>query len=186
MKRVLLSLALLGALSCSDSTSPGVRGTVAFSYTGAGGGNFSATGDAPPFTTTPPTTTSWAVGYTQTGETFVGASSPRSGGLADVVIIRLERTTPGSETIDPSCNIDGSTACTGMELSLNFNGNGDTGDFFCGLTSGTIVITEISGSRAKGTFSGSGSCVAGAGGAISAFSVSNGSFDVAMVTPPQL
>ena len=26
-------------------------------------------------------------------------------------------------------NIDGSASCTGMEFYLNFNGNGDTGDF---------------------------------------------------------
>jgi hypothetical protein len=71
-----------------------------------------------------------------------------------------------------------------MDFYLNFNGNGDTGDFFCALTSGTIVLTEVSSSRAKGTFSGSGSCVAGGGGASSAFSVSNGTFDVALVAPP--
>ncbi|HWL39979.1 MAG TPA: hypothetical protein VNO75_07055 [Gemmatimonadaceae bacterium] len=67
---------------------------------------------------------------------------------------------------------------------LNFNGNGDTGDFFCGLTSGTIVLTEVGSGRAQGTFSGNGSCITGTGGASSAFSVSNGAFDVALVAPP--
>ena len=124
------------------------------------------------------------MGYVQGSESYVAASTPRSGGLVDLTILRLERTTPGSVSIDAACDIDGSASCTGMALSLNFNGNGDTGDFFCGLTSGTIVLTEIGSSRAKGTFSGTGSCVAGTGGSSSAFSISNGTFDVALVAPP--
>ena len=183
MKLVLVSVALLGALACSDSSGPTTHGSLAFTYTGGGGGSFSAAGDAPSLIS-PPTATSWAVGYVQAGETYVAASNPRSGGRQDLAILRIELTSTGSQSIDASCNIDGSTSCTGMELSLNFNGNGDTADFFCGLTSGTIVVTEKTSSRAKGTFSGSGSCVAGTGGAISAFAVTNGSFDVALVTAP--
>ena len=184
MKRLLVSVAFLGALSCSDSSGPGIGGSVAFTYTGGGGGSFNAAGDAPSFLASPPTATSWAVGYVQAGETFIGASSPRGGGRVDLTILRFQRTTAGSENIDAACNIDGDAACTGVELSLNFNGNGDTGDFFCGLTSGTIVVTEMSSSRAKGTFSGSGNCIAGTGGAVTGFSVSNGTFDVALVAPP--
>lgn len=183
MRHVLVSVALLGALSCSDSSAPDIRGSVAFTYTGAGGGSFSASGNAPSLSALP-TGTSWAVGFVEAGETHIGGSTPRSGGLVDMAVLRLERTTPGSATIDPACNIDGSASCTGMELFLNFNSNGDTGDFFCGLTSGTIVLTEASSSRAKGTFSGNGDCVTGTGGAASAFSVSNGTFDVALVAPP--
>jgi len=183
MRLVLVPVVLFGALSCSDSSGPEVRGSLAFTYTGAGGGTFSASGDAPTFTA-PPTGTSWAAGYVEAGETYVVGSRPRSSVLVDLAIIRLERSTPGSESIDPACNIDGSASCTGMELLLNFNGNGDTGDFFCGLTSGTIVLTEVGSGRAQGTFSGNGSCITGTGGASSAFSVSNGAFDVALVAPP--
>ena len=183
MRLRLVSVVFLGVLSCSDSSGPDIRGSLAFTYTGAGGGTFSASGDAPTLTT-PPTGTSWAVGYVQASESYLAGSTPRSGGLVDLSILRLERTTPGSESIDPACNIDGSTSCTGMELFLNFNGNGDTGDFFCALTSGTIVLTEISSSRAKGTFSGDGNCITGTGGSSSVFSVSNGTFDVALVAPP--
>ena len=178
MRFALVSIVLLGALACSDSAGPG-QGSVSFTYTGAGGGNFSASGDAA-FTTG----TSWAAGFVQRGETHVGASNPRSGGLVDLAILRLERTTPGSESIDPACNIDGSTSCTGMDFYLNFNGDGDTRDFGCALTSGTIVLTQVSSSRAKGTFSGSGICVDGTGGGSEGFSVSNGAFDVALVAPP--
>lgn len=184
MKLVLLSAVLLATVSCSDATGPGTQGSVAFTFTGAGGGTFSASGDAPSLAVDPPTGTSWSVGYIEAGETFVGGSTPRTAGRVDMAILRIKRTTTGSSSIDASCDVDGSTTCTTMALFLNFNPNGDLGDYFCGLTSGTIVITEMSSSRAKGTFSGSGTCFPGTGGTSSAFTVSNGTFDVAMVTAP--
>lgn len=183
MRFLLLSVVCFSVLSCSESSAPEVRGSVVFTYTGAGGGTFSASGGAPSFTA-PSTETSWAVGFVQAGETHVAGSSPRTAGRVDLAVLRFERTTPGAESIDPTCNIDGDASCTGMELYLNFNGNGDTGDFFCGLTSGSIVLSEVSSSRARGTFSGSGACVAGTGGSTTAFSVSSGTFDVALVAPP--
>ncbi len=184
MKRALLASALLAALSCSDSTEPSVLGSMSFTYTGGGGGTFNVSGNAPPLTGTAPTSTSWAVGYVENGEVFLGASKPRSGQQVDLVVVRIQRTTAGSEPIDATCDEDGDVACSTMVLFLNFNGNGDSGDFFCGLTTGTIVITEISSSRAKGTFSGNGNCVSGTGGTPAAFTVTGGTFDVAMVTPP--
>jgi hypothetical protein len=179
---LVIALVVLSALSCSDSSGPEIRGTLAFTYTGAGGGTYSASGDAPALPA--PTGTSWAAGYVRANESFFAGSTPRSGVLIDLAMLRAERTTPGSENIDPACNIDGSTSCTGMDFYLNFNGDGDTGDFFCTLTSGTIVLTQVSSSRAKGTFSGSGSCVDGTGGGSEAFEVSNGAFDVALIAPP--
>jgi hypothetical protein len=186
MKRVLVAAVLLTTLSCSDATGPGIHGSVAFTYTGAGAGSFSAAGDAPPLSnmTGPPTATSWAVGYIEGTDAYIAGSTPRSGGLIDLTIIRLSRTSAGSATVSLTCNIDGSASCTGMEFYRNFNGDGDTGDFFCRLTTGTIIVTEMSSTRAKGTFSGNGNCVTGTGGTSSAFSVTNGMFDVAMVAPP--
>ena len=182
MKRVFLASVFLSLLAC-DSTEPNVSGSVSFTYTGAGGGTFSAAGNAPSFAA-PSTSTSWAVGYTEAGETYVVASRPRTGGLIDMAILRVQRNTTGSEPIDPACDVEGGTACSGLMFSLNFNGNGDTGDFFCFLSSGTVVVTEISESRIKGTFSGSGSCTAGSGGTPAAFTVSGGTFDVARVAAP--
>jgi hypothetical protein len=101
-----------------------------------------------------------------------------------MAVIRFEHVTTGSEPIDASCDIDGGVACTAMDFYLNFNGNGDTGDFFCKLTSGTVVLQDVSGGRAKGTFSGAGSCADGTTGAASAFSVSGGTFDVTVVATP--
>jgi hypothetical protein len=184
MTRGLVVLAVLATLSCNDSSGPSTLGSLSFTFTGGGGGTFSASGVAPSFSSAPSTGSSWAAGYVEAGETIVAGSRPRSGGLIDLVLLRLTRTTAGSETIDANCNIDGSVPCNGMILYLNFNGTGDTGDFFCGLISGTIVVTSVSDGRAQGTFSGTGECSAGVGGAISAFTVSNGTFDVALVAPP--
>ena len=74
------------------------------------------------------------------------------------------------------------TPCNGMTLYLNFNGNGDTADAFCALTSGTIVITAVSAGRAQGTFSRQVECAMGTFG--STFTVTNGSFEVALVAAP--
>jgi hypothetical protein len=184
MTHRIVVVALLGVLSCKDSSGPNTLGSLSFSFTGGGGGTYSASGAAPSFSAPPPTATSWATGFVDGAETFIAASRPRSGVLVDLVLLRFGLTTTGTETIDPACNIDGTPACNGMDLSLNFNGNGDTADFFCSLTSGTIVVTSVSGGRAQGTFSGNGQCQPGTGGAPSAFSVSNGTFDVALVAPP--
>ena len=184
MRLVLIPVVLLGALACSETSAPENQGSMAFTFSGAGGGVFSASGNTPALGALP-TATSWAVGFIDAGETHAAGSRPRSSGRVDLAILRIAGTTAGSASIDPACNIDGDVACTGMELLLNFNGSGDTGDFFCALTSGTIVLAEISASRAKGTFSGSGDCLPGTGGAASAFTVSNGTFDVALVTSPE-
>ena len=184
MTRGLVVVALFASFSCGDSSGPNTLGTLSFSFTGGGGGTFNVSGVAPSFSAAPPTGVTWAAGYLEAGEIFLGGSRPRSGGLVDLAVLRISRTTAGTESIDASCDSDGPAACTGMFLFLNFNGNGDTGDFFCGLTSGTIVVTSATSNRAQGTFSGAGQCVAGTGGAITAFTVTNGSFDVALVPAP--
>lgn len=184
MTRGLVVMALFAALSCSDSSGPNRLGSMSFTYSGGGGGTFTASGNAPSFSAPPPTGTTWAGGYIEAGEMFLGGSRPRTGGLVDVALLRIGRTTTGSESIDANCDIDGIVPCTGMFLFLNFNGDGDTGDFFCALTSGTIVVASVSGSRAQGTFSGAGQCLTGTGGASSQFIVSSGEFDVALVAAP--
>lgn len=184
MKRLSQAIALLAGLSCSDSSGPNLLGTLTFTFTGAGGGTFTASGNAPSLGTDAATATTWALGLLGGGEVIVAGSKPRSGGLVDLAIVRIDRATTGSENIDSSCDIDASALCTGMVLYLNFNGNGDSGDLFCGLVSGSAAITEISTRRAKGTFSGTGNCVDGVGGDITSFSVTNGSFDVALSSLP--
>jgi hypothetical protein len=182
VKRVLLAAALLGAVSCSDSSGPNTFGTVSFTYTGAGGGTFIASGNAPEFFA-PSTTTSWAVGFFEGSEGQVAGSKPRSGGLVDVALLRFQRTTPGEASIDTDCDVEGTDACNGMVFFLDFNGDGDTGEFFCGLTAGTIVISDVTNGRMTGTFSGTGVCI-DEGNVETDFTVSNGEFDVALIAPP--
>lgn len=173
-------------MGCSDSSGPGMLGSVSFTYTGAGGGTFTASGNAP--TVLPsPTATSWARGFVAGGAyTEVGGSRPRAGGLVDIVSLRMDLTAAGSVTIGQDCPISGSTECNALLLGLNLNrASDDPGDldFLCVLTAGTITITEMSDSRAKGTFSGTGECAA-PGTPGTAFGVTNGTFDVAMVPEP--
>jgi hypothetical protein len=183
VKRNGISLvALLGLLGCDSLAGPSNVGTITFSFTGAGGGAFSASGPAPAANAEPPTTSQWAGGgvNASTSHTIVYGARPRSGGLMDMAGLSIARHTAGLSAIDPDCNID-ADVCTGMVLYLNFNGNGDSADFYCALTAGTIVISEVTGSRVRGTFAGTGECFTGAGGAPTAFSVTTGTFDVVLV-----
>jgi len=171
---------LAGALSCSDPFGPGIRSSVTFTYTGPVAGSFSASGGAPGFAAPG---TSWVVGYVEEGALRMAGFSPRSGGLVGMAMLHVGRTTPGAESIDPECNPYDGAACSEMMLSLGFNQNGDSDDPFCYLTSGLVVLTQISGSRAKGTFSGTGHCSTWTDEPSPAFSVSNGAFDVALSAP---
>ena len=77
MRLVPVSFLLFTALSCSDPAAPEYDGALSFAYTGAGGGSFSASGPAPSFNAPPPTSTSWAVGYTESGEAYVLRTTTR-------------------------------------------------------------------------------------------------------------
>ena len=107
MARALVAVVLFASLSCSDSSGPSWLGDLSFTFSGGGGGTFTASGAAPSFSAPPPTGTSWAVGYVEAGEIFIGASRPRTGGLVDLAMLRIGRTTAGSEPIDLSCDLDG-------------------------------------------------------------------------------
>src|SRR6476620_5419993 len=115
MRPVLVFAALLGTLSCSDVSGPGIQSSVTFTYTGAGGGTFSAAGNAPSLIVAPPTATSWSVGYVEGSDTYIAGSTPRSGGRVDLAILRLNRTSAGSAPIGLTCDLDSSVSCTGME-----------------------------------------------------------------------
>src|SRR5688572_29120975 len=100
MMRGLLFVAAFASLSCGDSSGPNILGSLAFTLTAGGVGTFSASGAAHSFNAPPPTGTSWATGYIESGEMFVGGGRPRSAGLMDLALLRIGRTTMGSATID--------------------------------------------------------------------------------------
>lgn len=174
------SLALLA--SCKDSsTGPtGFSGTVSFTYSGAISGNFTATG-VMPAAQGAMETSAWAAGEVSTvdGVTYVASATPRNATSHDFFGFYVERTTPGSSSASDTCTSN--CAFVAFEFGMQ-NGTGNTWLQLCSLTAGTVTITEISGSRVKGTFSGTGECVAPNSSTPQAFTVTNGTFDVALVS----
>ena len=174
------SLALLA--SCKDSsTSPsGFSGTLSFSYSGAITGNFSASG-VMPAATGAMETSAWAAGEVSTvdGVTYVAAATPRNSTSHDFFGFYVERTTPGSSSASDNCTSN--CAFVGFEFGMQ-NGAGNTWLQICSLTTGTVAITEITATRVKGTFSGTGECVPFGSSTPQAFTVTNGTFDVALVS----
>ena len=145
---------------------------MSFTYAGALSGNFSADGRMP-LTPTEQRTMSWAAGQLDNQTVFVDAAMPRNATTYDIVFLGITRTTPGSETID------GSTAGISLLLGAQVNGPGQPMQT-CLLSAGTITIAEISASRVRGTFSGTGECTDPVQ-AITSFTVTNGSFDAPLL-----
>jgi len=184
MLRRILSAIAFTAVACSDSTAPsGNYGTVSFTFTGAGGGTFEVSGIAPTPGSQPGTTTNVAAAIqdTATSETVVLASRSIGTGLMDVVFVGINRLTVGSASVSGACDPESTSACTGLFFGKGFNGNGDTAAFFCSLSAGTVAITEVTATRVKGTFSGTGECLDPSTNS-TPFAVTNGTFSVAVVS----
>jgi hypothetical protein len=184
VRRSLLVLACLAIVACSndDPAGPnniGVSGTVSFSFSGGSSGSFNASG-ALTSTTQADFTKAWAAGVKsdQDNAIEIAASAPKTSSTHDQVIITIPRTTAGGATINVNC-----TANTCADVVVTF-GNSNASflqfDLACGLETGTIVVASINSSRVAGTFSGTGTCFT-SGNQTSAFTVTNGSFDVALV-----
>ena len=184
LRRVALSALVLAALACSDSTSPNSNnGTTTFTFTGAGGGSFSATG-AVPALQADLGTHNWAGGFLSTpdGGYEIAAAQTRGSGRFDLVDMFVHRLSVGTDVVDSTCS---TSNCTSVIFARNISQTDSNQDFLCVATSGSLTITEVSSTRVKGTFSGSGSCF-DAGSTESAFTVTDGSFDVPLVqTLPQ-
>ena len=172
------SLALIAACgSDGPTTVTAFDGALSFTYSGGTSGTFNASGSLPS-TASGQTTTAWAAAQASaTSEMFVGAVSPRSATTHDLVGIFIQRNTVGTETINSSCGFN----CNGMDITIGMANSGSTFTVNCFLGSGSIAITEKSASRMKGTFSGTGQCMTSTGSAAGAFTVTNGTFDVAIV-----
>jgi hypothetical protein len=170
------SLALLPG--CKDSSGPsGLNGTLSFSYSGAMTGNFSASGEFNPLTME---TAAWAAGERDDvdGILFVGAAVPRNSTSHDVLGIEIERLSPGTATISANCT----TNCAFVALIFGSENTGSGFLLACDIEAGTVTITEITTTRARGTFSGNGTCFAPGTGNPQAFAVANGAFDVALIS----
>ena len=182
----LLPLAVvLGA--CGDGSGPGnLSGSMSFAYTGAGGGTFNVSGAAPTLSANIGAS-SWAAGHRDDAATQLGVFGirARSGGRYDMFVVGISRLTVGSVSVEADCDPDLGEACSGFVFLTNVSDTDQNYDFLCIPTTGTLAITSISDTRARGSFTGSGNCIDGATDAISSFTVSNGAFDVALLLESQ-
>ena len=179
LRRVALSALVLAAVACSDSTSPNSsNGSSSFTFTGAGGGAFNVTG-AVPTLQADVGSHDWAGGHLNTTSAGyeVGAAQARGAGRYDILGLFVHRLTVGTDVIDSTCT---TSDCTSLVFGRNLSQTDDNFDFICVATSGSVTITDISDSRITGTYSGSGSCY-DMSFATTAFTVTNGTFDVPLV-----
>ena len=177
---VVSSFAFLAACGGNDgpTTVTAFDGALSFTYSGANSGTFNASGSVPNTPGASIHTTAWAAAQASaTSEMAVVAVQPRSSTTHDLVGIFIQRNTVGSETVNESCSFN----CNGMSIGIGHTNSGSSFTAVCFLTAGTIAITEKSSTRMKGTFSGTGECMSFAGAETGSFTVTNGSFDVAIV-----
>jgi hypothetical protein len=125
-------------------------------------------------------TSTWAAGERDEAnqELIVGASVPRNSTTHDLVTLSVARLSAGSSTIS-TCS---SNSCTGMSLLVAASNTTSGYDTACFLSTGTVTISSISNSRATGTFSGTGQCIPLSGASPSSFTVTGGTFDVALLS----
>jgi hypothetical protein len=178
---------LLAALAACDGEGPSETAgasSIQFAYSGSGPegtiqGTYQAHGD--PALTVPPITQTYALGRRDSGEEMLEvlsnvARNPQK--QADFAWVTVPRLTAGSVAIDGICPGE---VCPAVSLALEVSTDVAVSQakYSCVLESGTIRITEISNSRAKGTFSGTGSCLGRPGTAdLDQFSITGGTFDV--------
>jgi hypothetical protein len=159
---------------------------MSFTYTGAGGGTFTASGGAPAVAANIGNA-SWSAGFRDDVETQLGALGVRArgGGRYDMMVIGISRLTVGSASVEADCDPSLGDACSGFAFLVDISEADDQFQFICAATTGSLSITSISSSRAEGTFTGSGSCVNDTF-QLSSFTVVNGTFDVPLLSESQL
>jgi len=186
MFRRALTIAAFAAVACSDGTGPtGLNGIVSFTFTGGGGGSWSVSAAAPgPGSAGTSSNMTAGVQDAESGMTVVMAFKALGGDTGDMLIIGINRLTVGSSPVASDCDPEGDVPCSGLIFAMSFNGNGDLAGQWCTLTTGSLVISEITTTRIVGTFSGTGECYDEANDDLSVFTITNGTFNVALVSNP--
>ena len=188
--RLLLALAVLSVASACGDDGPNdpsnLSGSMAFSFTGAGGGTFNVSGAAPALSANIGST-NWAAGTRDDGANQVGVIGvrTRSGNRYDMMILGISRVTVGSASVQSDCDPDLGENCSGFVFFTNVADTDEDFDFLCVATTGTMAISSITDERAQGTFTGGGTCVNGTTGATSSFAVTGGSFDIRLLSESQ-
>lgn len=175
---VVASLALLAGCGDKSTGVVSLSGLLMFTYSGGMTGNYSAQG-ALPATAAEQNSTEWAASDLGTGTVFASAIMPRDASSHDYAQLTVRRTTAGTETLTAGC----ASNCSRLYVMFGAPNTSAGGLFLqeCTMTVGTITITAISSKRVSGTFSGTGTCTAALGGAPTSFTVTNGSFDTAIL-----
>ncbi len=159
MSRALLAAAAAALLvlpACGDSTAPErAGGSVSFSYEGSLRGSFSASGPLEVDSGGVPHYRSYGAGvkWLSQGTEWVRvvAGAPGAGGRGDVIFLRLPNATgPRTYAVRLICEMEPCARAGFMKDATWSNGQGR----FFTMTSGTIQITDASGGRLRGSFSG--------------------------------
>jgi hypothetical protein len=181
-RRSNLFVLLFVVSACGDgSAAPGEsKGTLTFTYTGAGGGSFSATGGISDLRNGSQSTAAFVVASKNAADTSTSivANRPRGRGFYDLADIIIDRQTVGAGTISASCSPTVFVACSEFTVLFNLIMGDRTGATSCTLVAGTITIEAISAGHVRGSFSGTGTCRDDSPSPPSVFAVSNGSFSV--------
>ncbi len=180
---------ILAATACGDdgpTANTNLSGSMSFTYSGAGGGTFNASGAAPTVAASIGNQ-SFAAGVRDDAESAIGIFGVRArgGGRYDNVIVAIDRMTVGTVSVEAGCDPDAGESCSGIVFLTNVSEADQDFDFFCVATTGSLAITSINNSRVIGTFTGSGECF-NANAVTSSFTITNGTFDVALLTESQL
>lgn len=98
-------------------------------------------------------------------------------GRADNLALTVTRTAPGEAAVQPGC---GGELCTAIVLRLQLSPATATGaQYTCVAETGAVRILEISRTRVRGTFSGTGRCTGSAGReSLDDFRIMDGEFNV--------
>ena len=165
-----LGVLLIASISCSDSTGVGaLSGDLSFSHSGATSGTFNASGSV---LVADPSVATWAAAARDDAAQSIGIAAhiARPSNTSDEIAIDFPQLTPGTVTV-----------ANGAGVGITF-GRPQSGAaaWTCALASGSVVVTSLSSTRIRGTFSGSGGCVS-ASGSPAAFTVTSGSFDSPLV-----
>lgn len=179
----LLALLAVGA-ACSDSkggpTDPGSipSGSLSFAYGGDLAGSFSVSG-AP--RRDQGEGGNWAAAVRDDdGALVVYASKNRSGARYDFVSVILPVATPGSYPLSDDCDDD----CAAVAVFFNLEKGEDADfDYSCYLEEGMINLQSVTGGRARGTFSGVGTCYSldGEDVVLADVEITGGTFDTAVI-----
>jgi hypothetical protein len=179
------TLLLLGCGGDSPTQPIDTGGTISFSYSGAISGSFSASGTLRLGSNQQPEFGSWAAGGRGPDNALVVTGlQPRTDQRGNAVALFVPAATgPATFPISPNCAFP-DDMCPAVVLVTNalVTGTEPSFDRLCLVLTGSITVTAVSQERARGNFSGAGTCFdSQTATPTGLFLVTNGVFDVPLV-----